>query len=585
MLANIKWYLINKIVQISRSFLLLVLLQIISHSVFAQKEIDYPFGDNFQFDVLMTNRATMITEPVYVPINDNSIYQIFDKLQKTNKAVYTPKSPILLGVKLNPLLIQYYANSVQSISKDYQTFIIADSSQAVLIAMGINPENISDYKYHVVENDSSEIVPWSPIPGLEQNYGAKQPYGFIGKFKAPGHWLMVEVVNTKNYGIREGVIFDWRVSFKPVLSEIMLGTPSGYFNIGYPKINRGYATTFNKLGVPSDLHFYADSVSWISIQLKRQETLVHSAYLIKMANGRKDTSDRLGFVDRYGFFQLDRSSFAAPGHYELIIKKQERQVVWNEPDMLRIPFYVLPPPNGANQFSFKQLLLVSSAIAALFIIYVIYQKQKLKKTQQQEATMQLKLKSLRSQLNPHFMFNALSSIQNLVNKNEMLKANLYLAKFAGLTRKVLNSTQQEMISLEEELKITDDYLQIEQLRFGFEYRIEADPSLSQSNIDIPAMLLQPFIENAVKHGIAMLNRSGLILVSIAADGHNFVLSVEDNGKGFDTGKIRSGDSFGLKLSEERISLLNQIYKHQPAKLIISSRPGQTIVSITLTNWI
>ena len=183
------------------------------------------------------------------------------------------------------------------------------------------------------------------------------------------------------------------------------------------------------------------------------------------------------------------------------------------------------------------------------------------------------------------MFNALSSIQNLVNKNELLEANLYLAKFAGLTRKVLNSTQQEMISLEEELKITDDYLQMEQLRFGFEYRIEADPSLSQSNIDIPAMLLQPFIENAVKHGIAMLNRSGLILVSIAADGHNFVLSVEDNGKGFDTGKIRSGDSFGLKLSEERISLLNQIYKHQPAKLLISSRPGQTIVSITLTNWI
>ena len=126
---------------------------------------------------------------------------------------------------------------------------------------------------------------------------------------------------------------------------------------------------------------------------------------------------------------------------------------------------------------------------------------------------------------------------------------------------------------------------MEQLRFGFEYRMEVDPALNQSNIDIPAMLLQPFIENAVKHGIALLKSSGLILVSIAAQGHDLRVAVEDNGKGFDTGKKRSGDSFGLKLSEERIDLLNQIYKHQPGQLTISSRPGQTVVCITLTNWI
>jgi two-component system LytT family sensor kinase len=585
MLNETEWYRINKILKTYRSFLLLALLQIIPQSVLAQKEIDQPFGNNFQFDVLMTDKKTMIMEPVYIPISDKAVYRISDKLQKNNKAVFAPKSQVLLGVKLNSSLTQYYANSVQSISKDYQTFVIADSSQTVLIAMGINSNNIRDYKYHVVENDSIEVVPWSPVPGLEQQYGAKQPYGFIGKFKAPGHWLMVEVFNTKNYSIREGVIFDWRVSFKPILSEIRLGTPSGYFNIGYPRINHGYATKFNKLGVPSDLHFYADSVSWISLQLKRQETLLHAAYLIKTVNGKKDTSDRLGFVDRYGFFQLDRSSFAVPGHYELIIKKQERRVVWHEEDMMRIPFDVLPPPSQANLFSLKQLLLVISAIAALFVIYVIYQKRKLKRTQQQEAAMQLKLKSLRSQLNPHFMFNALSSIQNLVNKHELLEANLYLSKFAGLTRRVLNSTQQEMISLEEELKIADDYLQMEQLRFGFAYRIEADQSLKQSNIDIPAMLLQPFIENAVKHGIAMLKKDGFIQVGIAVNGQNLILSVEDNGKGFNTGKIRAGDSFGLKLSEERISLLNQIYKHQPAQLAIASRPGQTIVGITLTNWI
>lgn len=575
----------NHMALIYRGALLLVLMQMTNIKLFAQKEVDQVFGNHFQFETLMTDLKTMVTEPVYIPVSDQQIYQVFDKLKKNSRVAFTPISPILLGVKLDPKLTQYYANSVQSISKDYQTFVIADSSEAVLIAMGINAGNIREYRYHVIVNDSSEIVPWSPIPRLAQGYGARQPYGFIGKFKAPGHRLVVEVINIKNYSIREGLILDWRRSYKPVLAEIRLSTSAAYFNLGQSQLNRGYATRFDRSGIPMDLHFYADSVARIILQLKRQETLVHSAYLIKTINGRRDTSEWLGFVDRYGFFQLDRSAFATAGHYELIVKKQERRVLWKEEDMLRIPFEVLPPPILAKKLTFKVFLLVCATLVVLFVSYLLYSKRKLQRTQQQEAATQLKLRSLRSQLNPHFMFNALSSIQNLVNKNELLQANLYLSKFAGLTRKVLNSTVQEMISLEEELTIADDYLQMEQLRFGFEYQITVDPTLSQTNIDIPAMILQPFIENSVKHGIATLKKAGLIQLNVYAKGHDLILSVEDNGKGFDIHNIRSEGSFGLKLSQERIGLLNQIYQHKPAKLNITSRPGQATIVITLTNWI
>ncbi len=183
------------------------------------------------------------------------------------------------------------------------------------------------------------------------------------------------------------------------------------------------------------------------------------------------------------------------------------------------------------------------------------------------------------------MFNALSAIQNLMNKNKLLEANHYLSKFAGLTRYVLNTTEKDTVTLHEEFKIAEDYLQMEQLRFGFKYELTIDPQLDQFNTDIPAMLLQPFIENAVKHGIPKMQDRGHIKVSAIIEGNDILLSVEDNGTGFDHVKTKKEDSFGLKLSEERIRLLNHIYRDQGASLAIDSKPGRTVVKILLIKWI
>ena len=126
----------------------------------------------------------------------------------------------------------------------------------------------------------------------------------------------------------------------------------------------------------------------------------------------------------------------------------------------------------------------------------------------QKEIAKLQLNSIRSQLNPHFLFNALSGIQNLINKNEIDNANKYLSKFARLTRNVLDD--KELISLAQEKALLDDYLQMEQLRFGFNYEINAVENLDLNNIEIPSMLLQPFVENAIKHGIASKNNEGSV---------------------------------------------------------------------------
>ena len=184
------------------------------------------------------------------------------------------------------------------------------------------------------------------------------------------------------------------------------------------------------------------------------------------------------------------------------------------------------------------------------------------------------------------MFNALTSIQNLVNKHDMEGANHYLSHFADLTRKVLNTGDRDLISLEDEIKILDDYLQMEQLRFNFKYNLELAADVNAANIEVPPMLLQPFVENGIKHGISNLRENGLINVSILKQGVDLVFLITDNGQGFkrnDT--INSNGSYGLKLSEERLKLLNEVYKQQPTKLDIQSDASGTRITITLMNWI
>jgi anti-sigma regulatory factor (Ser/Thr protein kinase)/uncharacterized membrane-anchored protein YhcB (DUF1043 family) len=240
----------------------------------------------------------------------------------------------------------------------------------------------------------------------------------------------------------------------------------------------------------------------------------------------------------------------------------------------------------SKQILFLLMLFGLPLVIITAIIYFFFrtknrrQKQKL---QQQNEISKLKLQSIRSQLNPHFVFNALAGIQNLMNKQETEKANNYLAAFSRITRSVLDNSAKELITVDEEVKLLTDYLQMEQLRFGFQYSIEVDEEVDKHNIEIPTMLLQPFVENAVKHGVASLKENGYISVLFEKINNDLQLSITDNGKGFDTGKEYNG--LGLQLSKSRIALLNTVYKTTPAHLTIESGAQGTNVIIILKNWI
>ena len=555
---------------------------------------------NFYFDMTSVEKNNNLRQQSYYMQSDTALYGILNLgrnyyVKETNTYVvgdqgngrdYQFKSPMMLGVRFDDKVQNPFTAPVKSFTKSYTSYVINEGTDAVIVAMGITKDNVADYRYHVVENDSIETKPWTPVK-LEQKYGALQPYGAIGSYLSPGKIVLVEVINIKDYSIRDGIVLDWRPNTKPVVTQIEVNTSNNYFNLNFLKANRGYATKFKDINIPLDFKFPQDSIKKMRIHLKNHESVPYVINMVYWGPKKDEKPDMKGlayyFLNEY--YDVKPESYAEPGKYQIIIQR-----IGNLPEdqIQRIDFEVLPPPPVTDKkVALKQLIPYTVAaltgVAILFFIYSRQSRAKLHRVAQQKELAVLKLRSIRAQLNPHFMFNALTSIQNLVNKNSLIEANEYLSKFAALTRQALDSSNEEMLSLDDELQVLDDYLQMEQLRFNFKYEIEVSEVLNQANIEVPAMLLQPFVENAIKHGIATLGNSGKISVAIFPDKTDLVLSVTDDGKGFENAGKHNG--YGIKLSEDRIAILNQLYKDQAFSLTIAPAQPGTAVTIRLSNWI
>jgi LytS/YehU family sensor histidine kinase len=184
---------------------------------------------------------------------------------------------------------------------------------------------------------------------------------------------------------------------------------------------------------------------------------------------------------------------------------------------------------------------------------------------------ELEIKAIRSQMNPHFIFNALNSIQSLINGNQFKEANIYLSKFAVLLRGVLNNSEKSRISLSDELQAVELYCQLEQLRFEFKLEINIDPEVNSDLFEIPGMIIQPLAENAVVHGLSAKGELGKLDIQVKRQNENLCVCVSDNGVGLKSQKIDelSQKGFGLKLVEERINILNLDGKE--AKLTVENR--------------
>jgi sensor histidine kinase YesM len=176
-----------------------------------------------------------------------------------------------------------------------------------------------------------------------------------------------------------------------------------------------------------------------------------------------------------------------------------------------------------------------------------------------------RLISLRKLMNPHFIFNSLNSIQSFILQNDKLKASLYLSKFSGLIRKVLEQSQMEYITLSEELETLSVYIELESQRFveKFTSSLIIEPDIKTDNYLVPPLIFQPFVENAIWHGLMQKENGGKVTISIKLHNNSLHCTIEDNGIGRDASmKINKNrkerESFGIKATGQRLKILNSL---------------------------
>jgi tetratricopeptide (TPR) repeat protein len=215
------------------------------------------------------------------------------------------------------------------------------------------------------------------------------------------------------------------------------------------------------------------------------------------------------------------------------------------------------------------LLFFGSIVKALYSI----------KTKNKEIALQ----SLRREMNPHFLFNSLNSVNQFIAQNNELEANKYLTSYSNLMRNTMENSNKDFVTLGNEIENLTKYLELEHLRFKdkFNFEINIDETLDPDTIWVPNMVIQPNLENAIWHGLRYKEQKGLLKLNVQPAGKNIIITIDDNGIGptksneLKTHNQKAHNSRGLTNTKERIMLLNQLYKTRITFAINEKKPPET----------
>jgi len=274
-------------------------------------------------------------------------------------------------------------------------------------------------------------------------------------------------------------------------------------------------------------------------------------------------------LNQGGWFTMQSNSLTfpalQPSQYQLEVRAKKFNGDWSE--SLQLDFEVLPPwwRTWWAKLGYISLLLL------VFGLIMKLQRRRFKLKEEERIRLnklftELELKALQAQMNPHFIFNALNAIQGFILDNDELKANNYLSNFSRLMRLYLESSKSKFISITQEVKLLKLYIELESLRFGSKYifNIQAAPELLDERYKIPGMMVQPFVENAINHGLAYKKEKGHLNIQFTKTKDGLMCVVEDDGVGREQAdKIRQNmrkthKSRAMQIVDERLSAINMI---------------------------
>ena len=259
-----------------------------------------------------------------------------------------------------------------------------------------------------------------------------------------------------------------------------------------------------------------------------------------------------------------------PGNYTLKVTASNNDDQWNKTGF-EMELIIIPPFWATWLFkTIVVLVLVGSVLLFFKLRENRIKKEQARQTAINKQIAEIRMIALRGQMNPHFIFNSLNSIQHFITTRNKEEALNYLSKFSKLIRKILENSRENTVSISNELQLLELYIQLEQLRFNnkFDYHIAIDESIDKENTEIPPLLIQPYIENAILHGLINKNEKGDLWLSLERNNGLLICKIEDNGIGrtraqeIEKGKVSRHKSLGIKVTEERLSGLFELLDYK-----------------------
>jgi two-component system, LytTR family, sensor kinase len=525
-----------------------------------------------------------------------------DMAQKTPLLIVaTPNNGIYTAGNMLKDAYPQFRNKAFEEQKDLHIYDTSDSSEMHFFVANIYRSNAHNYEFRVSENLEKDLIPWQMMRVYAadsikiNNFGKGMAY--LGGYKTTWNkYLFIEIRDKKSLKIIEKVAVYWQ-QIKPEILNIYTAND---LNLFLKRLKMSSSWRLTEEEIYRWINQTPSQIEWKSSIIPKNintDTFLPKKLLLE------SKEDNL-------IFYLKESVFKKNALEYKVVKNGDVYADWQSNDFdnnfiwlknlghgsYTLLYRLAMQRHNVSEYSFtikpewyqtKKMQFVFGLLAGILLLLMNYglkQRSKFIKTKKEKQRIDNELRSIRSQLNPHFVFNALNSIQGLVNANKLTSANYYLTAFSTLLRESLLSNDKEFVPLSTELKTLETYIKLENLRFPFQFSIDIDEKLDTNALEIPYLLLQPLVENAIKHGVSNLYEKGVLKLRFFTEHKNLCVDITDNGKGFNPQNTSQG--YGLKLTKERIRLLNQSNPDQAVTLSIkSNETNGTRAHIIFENWL
>ncbi len=413
------------------------------------------------------------------------------------------------------------------------------------------------------------------------------------KFKPDNFDLVSEEIFNIDDGLSSNFINDACISG----NRLWLATNKGINFVSIEQLSQSHTAPFVQITGLKTQDSFINYAQHIELEYSQNSFQTEFVGICFRKPNRKDfykyafveeNKDTLWFYTNEGKVQYTN---IAPGKYTFLVTARNKNNDWAPYQITHITIH----PPFVQTIWFKLIIIL--IIGLLVYTIIRYRINQIRvKSEEQKALERLKhyaqeteLRSLRNQMNPHFIFNSLNSIQRYIITNHFTEANAYITKFARLMRDSLSMSKLESITLNKELEFIANYLDLEKLRFEnlFEYKIIVEDDLDLIMTKIPSLLLQPLLENSIKHGFKNYSNNGFIQIQILNWGEkHYQIRVTDNGKGIENIEEIMSDqgqnnSFGVGLVMQRIKLLKERHKDNEISFKLENAHPGVIATIVI----